>query len=62
MKITLEGFFKPVAKNVAPNPSSFSEASTAGQKRIRTDFNMNDLIVDPGKRKSIEEYDANLRD
>lgn len=57
MKNTLKGFFKPISKNIDPNPpsTSESEASTAAQKRIRIEFNSNDIIADPSKRKPIEE-------
>ena len=64
IKKTLKDFFKPISKNIDPSSHPFfeSETSNAAQKRPRIEFNINDLIVDPGKRKPIEEYDTSIRD
>ena len=64
LKRTLKGFFKPISKNIESNPPLFSrlETSVAEKNLTHIEFNSNDIIADPGKRKRIEEYDVAIRD
>ena len=64
MKRTLKGFFKLMSTNIESNPplSSEPETSVAEKNLTYIEFNSNDIIADPGKRKPIEEYDVAIRD
>ncbi|XP_050218045.1 uncharacterized protein LOC126668874 [Mercurialis annua] len=53
-------FFKP--RNVDSSTPSSSETTNMPQKRSRVEFNPNELIVDPGLRPCIDDYDVGIRD
>ncbi|XP_050220151.1 uncharacterized protein LOC126670458 [Mercurialis annua] len=54
--------FKIEPKNLDSSMSSSSEAINIPPKRVRVEFNPDDLIVDPGVRNNIESYDVAIRD
>ncbi|XP_022856489.1 zinc finger MYM-type protein 1-like, partial [Olea europaea var. sylvestris] len=69
----MERFFQPKRKSI-PNSSTSScgsspatDSSRAQEllnntKKSRAQFNVDDLVSDPGKRSPIESYDPNIRD
>ncbi|XP_022871961.1 uncharacterized protein LOC111391053, partial [Olea europaea var. sylvestris] len=68
----MERFFQPKRKSIPSSPSSSCASSPAtassralellnSTKKSRAQFNVDDLISDPGKRPPIESYDPNIR-